>query len=519
MACDKGYESILKFLDGALNEEELRGLEEHVEGCPGCRSEFSELKDCVRILEHEAAAISVPAGFMGNVRTKVAAAHMSRKKTLKANALLGAAAAMFLTFFVGTAMANGGFATMADWWENLTVQEDEQLKGIVENGLGEELNLSAESSGFRVKIKSVAADDTQTLVYYEVENTVGPSKYMIDFSEGLNIKNREKNWDLEGGTPLRSQLNLFSDEEGVYRGRLALEPLKNANGKINVTVGKLERVVSEPGKPAEKGAELNEAEHIEGSWSFEIPVKKHPSIEHTVNVETTIKGIPVVFEKLTIAPTGTLLTYRYKSGDSLLDIKIDSIEANGKLAKPEILGAETSSSGETPGWTTKQVAFASLYFEKVKSVKIKPGSLHYFIKDEKKIDLAENTQLPFTFKYKNNSITIEKMDVGIRTRIFMTEELQANRPYEILQYEFFAKDQKLGSGSMIDGYFIDKHGEKFEASDYMLRTDELDEPRLFSTQHTIELSGAGNTIMPDALVIEGYTKTEFVDRDVTIPLK
>lgn len=522
MACDKGQGWLMNFLDGTIDEEELRALESHMNGCPGCQKEFSELKEVAKLLEQEASNIHVPADFMGNVRAKVATAHTRRKKTLKANALLGAAAAMFLTFFVGTAMANGGFASVADWWKNLTIKEDEQLKGIVDNGFGEDLNLSAESNGVRLKIKSVAADDTQTLVYYEVENTNGPEKYMIDYSNGIDFKNKEKNWDLDGESPLRSQLSLFSNEKGVYRGRLALAPLKNAYGKINVTIGMLDRVASEPGKPSENGAELNEAAQIEGSWTFEIPVKKHPSIEHKVHFETNINGIPVVFEKLTIAPTGTLLTYRYNSGDKgkdLLDIKIDSIEANGKLAKPEILSSGTSSSGENPGWTTRQVAFGSLYLENPGSVKIKLGSLHFFIKDEEKIDLAETIQLPFTFTYKGNNITIEKMETGNPTKIIMTEELPAKRAYETIHYQFLAKDRDAGHGITIDGYYIDKYGERYKVSDYILRTDELEEPRLYSTEHTIELAGVEKTIMPNALVIEGYTKTEFVDKEIKIHLK
>ncbi|RHW39139.1 DUF4179 domain-containing protein [Neobacillus notoginsengisoli] len=527
MICNDAKDLFFDYLDGTLDSITQTLLEAHFAKCPDCQAEMAELEKIDVALKKEAETIVMPKNFMSNVRNKVNMTHRKKKKILKLNSLLAGAAALFLTFFVGTAVANGGFATLTDWWKNLSQNEDEQMKGIIEEGLGEELNLTEEQNGVKIKIKSVAADDIQTLIYYEVENAASSKKFQIKYSDGITFGDMERHWRDEDGTmesPVRSQLNLYSNQEGVYKGKLALAPLKNDQGTLDITVGQLEEVVTDPSTFSEVGEEAHEPEQIEGSWSFKIPVKKYPAIEHKLNVKAEVDGNPIVFEKLTIAPTATLLKYRYRDNQSaktLENILIDSIEANGKLAKSDLFGGITYSGSEGAGWVTEQASFGSLYLENPTAVKINIGSLHYAIEDEKKISLGENMQLPLTFTYQNNNITIEKMEIGAQTKIVMTEELPADRTYEMLRYDFLGNNGNVSAGAQIDGYFIDKHGTKYKVSDYMLRTDELKEPKFFSTQHRIELteSEKNQSFIPEALQIEGYTQTQYINKKIKIKLK
>ena len=59
-------------------------------------------------------------------------------------------------------------------------------------GLGERLNLEAESNGVKIKIKSVIADDVQTLVFYEIEDTVEDNQYLMDYYEGVFVENEHE---------------------------------------------------------------------------------------------------------------------------------------------------------------------------------------------------------------------------------------------------------------------------------------------------------------------------------------
>ncbi|CEG28819.1 DUF5643 domain-containing protein [Bacillus sp. B-jedd] len=532
MLCHDVKDLFLDYMDGNLDEKMRTELENHFAGCPGCQDEMSELKAMISTLKNEAETITVPANFMKNVRKKVRVSEAKKRKFFKANALLAGAAALFLTFFVGTAVANGGFASLTDWWKNFSHQEDEQMKGIIDKGLGEELNLTAEQNNVKIKIKSVAADDLQTIIYYEVENKVGGKKYQIKYSDGITFEDQEKHWKIEDDpdySPVRSQMNLYSDREGVYKGKLQLAPIKNKQALLDVNIGLLEEVKdpseTENGADAENGPDAsNKADQLEGSWDFKIPVKKHRAIEHKLNVKANVDGISIVFEKLTIAPTATLLTYRYQDGNSgknLGYIKIASVEANGKVAKSDLFGGVTFSQSEDNGWGTEQASFDSLYLENPTSVKIKIGSIQYQIEDEKKIALGEDIQLPFSFEYQGNKITIKKLEFGPHTKMVMKEDLQANREYEMLDYEFLSKEGDFSTGVMIDGYFVDKYGMKYNAADYMPRIDELEEPIFYSTEHQIELAASGQNqkFIPDAIQIHGYSKTQYINKEIKVNLK
>ncbi len=61
-----------------------------------------------------------------------------------------------------------------------------------------------------------------------------------------------------------------------------------------------------------------------------------------------------------------------------------------------------------------------------------------------------------------------------------------------------------------------KVGDKYKLSDYLLRQNELDHPRMFSTEHHNEFSGGNN--VPAWIEIEGYKVTSFYDKVVGISL-
>ena len=532
MLCHDAKDLFLDYVDGTLDAKRQSDLENHFTKCPGCQDEISELKAMISTLKNEAETIIVPPNFMKNVRKKVSATENKERNFFKANALLAGAAALFLTFFVGNAVANGGFATLTDWWKNFSQQEDEQMKGIIDKGLGEELNLTAEQNSVKIKIKSVAADDLQTIIYYEVENKADSKKYQIKYSDGITFEDQEKHWAIEDDpaySPVRSQMNLYTDREGVYKGKLQLAPMKNNQAMLDVKIGLLEEVKDPAETENEAEAKLgsdasNKPEQLEGNWDFKIPVKKHRAFEHKLNVKANVDGNSIVFEKLTIAPTATLLTYRYQDGNSgknLGNIRIASVEANGKVAKSDLFGGVTFSRSEDNGWGTEQASFDSLYLENPTSVKITIGSIQYKIEDEQKVALGEDLQLPFSFNYQGNKITIKKMEFGPSTKMIMTEDLPENRTYEMLDYEFLLKEEDFSTGVSIDGYFVDKYGTKYNAAVYMLRIDELEEPIFYSTEHQIQLTASGQKqkFIPDAIQIHGYTKTKYINKEIKVRLK
>jgi hypothetical protein len=529
VTCHEVQEQIIDYFEGNLDETSKKRIEHHLHECVGCQAEMKELQQVIASLESEGERIQVPDDFMRNVRNKVAKSQGSRQKSYKQRAMIGLAATLFLTVFVGTAVATNSFASVIDWWKDLSNKQDEQMQGYVQQGLGEKLNLAAESNGVKVTITSVVSDDIQTLIYYEIDDRNKENKYMINYTDGLKIANQDQDWnnaDDQSHSPVTNHLSLYSEKDHVFKGRIGIAPMSADKGTIRLELSKLDKVTNTPGdSDTSQNVSGGKKEFLNGDWHFDIPVKKHPSIVHNIHVESEIDGNPIIFEKLTIAPTITVLSYRYHNENPnrrMGQVKISSLESKGKYVYDQLgLGGYVGTEGYESGWNSAEATFESLYFEKPTDVKIHIGSAAFSVIKQAKFAIDSSKSLPQSFEYLGNQITIKQMEVGNPTKIVMTEELDPKRAYEMLDYRFYDKDGYGSSGANVDGYYIDKKGDKYKLNENFYRLNELDHPRFFSTEHHIELSRENKQehYVPVWIEIEGYTVTSFYDKVVKISLE
>jgi len=525
MNCNDTQEHFIDYLEGTIGEMTRKEIEQHLYECESCKKDMKELQQIVTALDSESDLIQVPGDFMSNVRNAVSSTQESRRKKSKHRATMGIVATLFLTLFVGTAVATNSFTSVMDWWKDLSNKQDEQMQGYVQQGLGEYLNLEAESNGVKVTITSVVADDMQTLIYYEIEDQQKNNNYMINFSEGLQITNQDEIWaskDEPSYSPVNNYLSIYSDSNQVFKGRLGAAPMSTDEGVIQLELSKLERI-DNTSSTAEGSQTISVGtnEFIEGDWRFDIPVKKHPAIVHEFEVETEIDGNPVIFDKLTIAPTITVLSYRYRNENQdrkMQYLTIASLESKGKHVYDQ-LGLAGYGGGSADGWNTVETTFESLYFEKPTDVRIHIGSAAFSVEEQAQFDVDISKEMPQTFQYGGNKISIKQIEVGERTKIEMTEELHPKRVYERLDYRFYDKDGRGSSGGTnLDGYYIDKHGGKYKVSENFYRLNELEHPRFFPTEHHIELyrDDKEGDFVPAVLEIEGYSVTSFYDDIIDI---
>lgn len=518
MNCRACQEQLVEYLEGTLDEAARQDMERHIADCESCTQELTVFKQILANLASDNEAIQVPGDFMNNVRQAVADTQTTKPRRYKRRATFGLVAALFLTLFVGTAVATNSFANFMDWLKDFSNKQDEQMQDFVHQGLAENLNLVAESNGVKVTITNVVADDLQTLIYYEIEDLQQDTKYRIDYTDGLQIVNQAELWD-ETDRPVTNSLMVYSESDYVYKGRLGTMPMSANEGTIQLELSKLAQVMDAP----VTSVETPPSTFIEGDWRFDIPIQKHPAIVYELQVETEIDGNPVIFDKVTIAPTRTVLSYRYRNNNS--DKKMDyltiaSLESKGKHVYPELLGMGGSGGASSDGWHSSEVTFDSLYFDKPTEILVHVGSAGFTIEETAQfaIDIAQ--ELPQTVNYLGNRISIEQIEVGERTKMKMTEELASNRAYEMLRYSIYDKDDRGSSASSVDGYYIDKNGERHAVMDSFYRLHELQQPRLFSTEHQIELyrDDQQGDFIPTILEIEGYTITSFYDDVIDLQL-
>jgi hypothetical protein len=528
MNCSDTQELLMDYLEGNLDETARKEFELHLNDCKSCEKELKDFQQTIVALESESNAIQIPDDFMGNVRQAVADTQKSSRKIYQRPAVMGLVAALFLTLFVGTAVATNGFANFMEWWKDFGNKQDERMQDYVQHGLGDYLNLVAESNGVKVTITSVVADDIQTLIYYEIEDQQKENKYMINYTEGLQFANQDDIWrDEDDYSPVNNHLSIYSESSHVYKGRLGTAPLSTDEGTIQLELSKLEKVIEAPADAEGPENPLTDTiEFIEGDWQFDIPFKKHSAIVHELQVETEIDGNPVIFENLTIAPTITVLSYRYRNEnpDRRMDyITIDSLESNGKRIYADLfrLGGYGGGGGYASGWNSAEATFESLYFEKPTDIRVHIGSASFSITEKADFALDVSKAFPQTFEYLGNTISINHMEVGERTIIEMTEELNPERTYEMLDYHFYDKDDRGSLSASVDGYYIDKKGKKYKASENFYRLNELENPRFFSTEHQIELSrdDQEGDYVPIKLAIEGYRTTLIYNKAVDISLE
>lgn len=527
MDCRDIQELFIDYLEGHLDESKRHEFEQHLNGCKQCQEELKDSKQIIASLESESDAIQIPDGFMSNVRQAVAITQNNRHKIYQRPAVIGIVAVLFLTLFVGTTVATNGFANFMEWWKNFGDKQNEQMEDFVQHGVGDYVNVEAESNGIKITITSVVADDIQTLIYYEIEDLKKDNKYMINYTEGLHITNQGEIWsgrDEPSYSPVNHHLSLYSESNHVFKGRLGTAPLTSGEGTIQLELSKIQKVIDMAEgltRPAPENIEF-----IEGEWHLDIPIKKHPAIVHDIYAETEIEGNPIIFEKLTVAPTITVLSYRFRNEnpDRRIDfMTIASLERDGKhmYEHPLGVGGVGGAGGYEAGWNHAQATFESLYFEELTDVRIHIGSASFTIKEPADFAIDVSKAFPQSFEYLGTSISIENVEVGQPTKISMSEELNADRVYQSLDYRFYDQNDRGSSSASVDGYYLDKNGKRYRANENFYRLNELEQPRFFSTEHQIELSRDDQLgdMIPIRIVIEGYRTTSFYDQAVEIILE
>ena len=513
----------LDYLGRTMNRPEKVDFEIHIYHCQQCQEDLASFQEVTLSLAGMAANIELPSGFMDRVKRRLHEREAQREKRRKKRKSIWLSIAGVFALLVCTGFVTGGFASL---YYSYT-EEDEQLRAFLQHDLGERLNLEAESNGVKITIKSVVADDVQTLVFYEIEDMKNDNRYMMNGYEGINIENERDVMSMDENSryysPPIDQDEIHNEEKNVYKGKMSLLPVTVDKGTIKLNVARLMQLQQDGKEGIFGGGEMKFAE---GEWNFEIPFEKQASRVHKLDKEVEVAGIPIRLEKLTIAPTTTLLQYSFQNDrdDQRIDvINFDSLEIDGKKMEANLFGGNMYvDSFNQEGWNAFTASFDTIYFDDPKEVGIRFASVHLSVDDRKTIELDATKDLPQNTEYLGNKISIDQISVGNPAKVVLTHDISKDRAYENVNYQFYRTpedDQNLSiniNGG--DGVLMDKDGEVHEVGEYVY--EKLDQPRYFETEQTIEFYKDGSTedVTPTELVIEGYSTTKYVDDNISISL-
>ncbi|MFJ5759910.1 sigma-70 family RNA polymerase sigma factor [Neobacillus sp. NPDC093182] len=524
--CKEYHKDYIDYLERTLDRPRKIDLEKHLYHCENCQEDLAAFQEVMvtRLnLTDRLEDLHVPSVLIESIRDRLAEKEKNRQQKNKKRLRKGLIFACVFALLMSIEVFTGVFSNLYYTW----TEEDHELRAFLQQDLGETLNLEAESSGIKIKIKSAIADEVQTLIFYEIEDTDEDNQYAIDNFEGVFVENQHVIMNGEGylgyyPPDLESDLN--NKEKNVYQGKISLLPLTKENGTIKLKIAKLQKLNRDSGDPYGFRAYEN-MEYETGEWNFEIPVTKNPSVEYSLDEETEVEGIPVRFDKLTIAPTATVLHYgiNNEQPEKRIDnLNVDILEVNNKKMKADMYGRSFLETHQVGNWFTFQRHFDPLFGEKPKEVTIQLESVQLTFNDQKTIELDATQEYPQTFEYAGSTISIDKVEVGQPTKVVISDHKIENRAYETFHFQIMGEDENdISSMEMSsEGVLIDKNGVEYDMNE-PVPYDEIEQPRHFITVQSTELQSntAGEKVIPKRLEIYGYNATKYLDNVIKILLE
>ncbi|WP_010281759.1 DUF4179 domain-containing protein [Bacillus timonensis] len=522
------HEKFIDYVSRTLERPEKIELEIHLHACQICQNSLVAFQDTIHSLIDEAETIKVPTNFLEEVIKKVKKVEDGKRKKQKKRTTIGIAvsSSLFLLLLIG--YVTNGFHYMYYSWLDWRDKEDAQLLAYLKSGLGEPLNLVQESNGIKVTIKSVIADDFQTLIYYEVENRKGDEQYGINFWNGVTVEDEMKTFDQQAISLNQPPVQPLESKGKIFKGTISLLPVLPDTKNIKVNLTKLQKMEQEAENS--RWAEFyGDEAFVTGEWNFEIPVKKKASIEHEIEKKMTVDGMPIKFEKLIIAPTITILQYQFEqfvSDKNINELLFEGIKVKEKTAEPALFGWNIPINGGYGQWISFQSAFDSLYFEDPKEVSIQFGSISYYKNEFYKVDIDMNQPFPQSFDYLGNNISIDKIELGMPTKIELTTEMTENRQFESIMFDIVGENDETPVSMGIhdvEGVLVDRSGKMYKEDEYNYYTNmnQLERPRYYQTKIGIEVHSeiTEEEIIPGWLQINGYQGTTYLDDEIDIKLQ
>ncbi|PAE42759.1 sigma-70 family RNA polymerase sigma factor [Bacillus sp. 7884-1] len=522
--CKEYQKDYIDYLERTLDRPKKIDLEKHIYHCQECQADLATFQDVMLTLVNltdRMEDLHVPSDFMENIKDRLAVKEKHRQQKNKKRIRKGFVFSGIFAILIGIEFFTGAFSKTYYTWS----EKDQELRAFLEQDLGESLNLEAESNGVKIKIKSAIADEVQTLVFYEIEDTKEDNQYVMDAFDGVFVENDFEIMNTAAYPryyPPDLEAAVNNEEKNVYQGRISLQPLTSDKGTIKLKITKLHKLIRDT---SEKNGLVayGGMESETGKWNFEIPVTKQPSVEYALDEETIVEGIPVRFDKLIIAPTATVLQYgiNIEQREKRLDvINFNNLEVNNKKLKADSYGSSFLETTYDENWIPMQSHFDPLFGEKPKNINVQFESTYFTFEELKTIELDEIQEYPHTFEYAGSTMSIDKVEVGQPTKVVISNH--ENRSYESLNFEVIGEDESEIVSMEMDseGVLVDKHGVEYNMNE-PISYEEIEQPRHFITVFNTKLhpNTAGEKVVPKRLVIYGYNAMKYLDDVVKISVE
>ncbi|MGG0718171.1 DUF4179 domain-containing protein [Robertmurraya massiliosenegalensis] len=518
--CKEYYPYYIDYLERTLERPKKIDLEKHVYHCQDCQKDLATFQDMMFMMKNITERLEdfhVPLDFMGNIKKKLAELENQKQIRNKKRKKIVFIMAGVFSFLLALGVFTGMFKNLYYTW----TEDDVQLRAFLQEDLGERLDLVAENEGIKITIKSAISDDYQTLVFYEIEDMNEDNQYMLDSYNGVFL--RTENASMNRGTnlsynPPDLESDLNKEKKNVYHGKVSLDPISKDSGDVKLIITQVQKLV--------QNSDFMGMESKSGDWKFEFSITKHPSVEYALDEEIEVEGVPLRFEKLTLAPTTTILKYglNTRSLEQRLNaLTFDALEVNGEKMKADVYGSAYYGGVHGMGWDILEAYFDPLIGENLKELSVQLGLMQLWNEEQKVIELDASEEYPQTFEYAGSTISIDKVEIGHPTEVIISNHDIENREYDSFDFNILTNDENEFPAMEIDseGVIIDKNGKQYDMNDPSLRYDEIEQPRFLQTEQTYRLrsqTNVGESVIPTKLEIYGYQTMKYLNEWVEIPV-
>ncbi|WP_286183328.1 DUF4179 domain-containing protein [Bacillus sp. ISL-55] len=521
--CKKYKKNYINYLEKTMERPEKIEFEIHLYKCAECQEDLAAFQDVTMLLHHAEWMndLPVPDNFIAKIKERLAEKEKHRKQKSKKRKRMALIFASVFAFVIGIGFVTGTFANVYYGW----TEENEQLRAFLQKDLGERMNLEAESDGVKIRIKGVVADDYQTLVFYEIEDTNEDKQYVMFSEDGISIENESELMKHDiypryHPPDLKAEMN--KKEKHIFYGVVGLRPLEEDSGVLKLNIERIQELALDEQEPR-LGFGYRSNGFKTGDWKFEVPVTKQPSIEYDLNEKAEIEGVPVRLDKLIMAPTATLLEYGIPMDrqEKRIDrIHFADLEVDDVKVKPDQFGGGYNYLQPEANWQILQMYYDPFLGEEPEDVTVQFESVYFSFQDHKSIELDVSQSFPQTFEYAGSTNSIDKIEIGQPTTMVISNHEVENRKFETLHLNVVREGENehepISIGMETEGVIVDKNGVQYDMKSPTFDYDKIEQPRHFVTDIILMLDG--NKVIPTRLDLYGYTSMKYLDDVVKISL-
>lgn len=504
MDCADVKDYMVEYIDKNLNDDLREKVASHLDICDDCFNEIKAIDKTAWKLEESVRNIKIPSDFLTGMYEKVLKDYNPKreanKKLLKAGSITGIViAALLFVFFLVPKNERYRLLDVID------IAMSGKSYSNSYGAFGENLSISSTDRGIKITVVKVAADDIQTLIYFEIQGDENSAYYIQDGD--VNIKEKVGSYGF-------MSYEYSANKQSICL--MGLRPIDAENKVLHVKIGKIYK------RMIKNGTEDIKADAIVGNWSFDVPFKKFKSRSYLLKSTAEIDGHKMQFKKLTVGLSCTVIDVDCQDRTFLNSIRYDLILKNGSenyrcMYNIPQIDVVTSTA-------TEKLFFRTIYNDRIKDLSIYLGSHTDYMEDKDKtrvyIDFKGN--FPMEFYYLGNKITIDnfkKDDDHIQFDI-IEPEVRSYMDMSIgINQQDNSKNVLLGS-SAYERTIIDEKGKKYDYDDVIKNYETKYKDKLFTAyalKTREEIGGIEKNQKGITISITGHSMIKRFDR--TIPLK